>query len=119
MLKRFNALSLSFKLVILAIVGVLGFVAFNFVDDLFSKEEEVAAEVNEERADAAIESGEDAVNTVTNVHTKEVERYETVRTITKEVNDAQDFDSAHDAGANGLCVGFGVCPDDDVQQPSS
>jgi len=114
-----NGLSIAWRLGLLAVVAVAGLLVYNFVDDLMTKDKEVAAEVAEERNDAAIESGQDAVNTVTEINRREVERYETVRTIEKEVNNAQDFGSAHDAGARGLCVNFGVCSDDDMQQPGS
>lgn len=117
-MNTFNSLSLGLKLAILALVAALGFVAYTFVDDLFSKEAETKAEISENQAEAAIESGQDAVNTVTNTYTKEIERRETVRTITNEVNNAQDFDSAHAAGSRGLCDGFGVCAEDALQRPN-
>ena len=115
----FNGLSVAMRLALLALVGVLGFLTINFAHDYFTNDKEVAAEVAEERSDAAIESGQDAVNTVTTIHEKEVQRYETVRTIQNEVNNAQDFDSAHDAGSRGLCDNFGVCTDDQLQQPDT
>ena len=118
MIQAFKAAGGAVKLAILALVAVLGFLAFNFVDDLFSKEAETKAELAQNQSDAAIQSGQDAVNTVTNQYTREIERYETVKTIEKEVNNAQDFDSAHAAGSNGLCVNFGVCSEDPVQQPN-
>jgi hypothetical protein len=115
----FRGLSVAWRLTLLAITAVLLLVAYNFVDDLFSKEDEVRAELSENQADAAIESGVDAVNTVTTQHTREVERHETVRIIEREVNDAKDFDSAHDAGSRGLCDHFGVCSEERMQQPDS
>lgn len=88
------------------------FIAYNFVDDLFSKEDEVRAELSENQAEAAVESGKDAVSTITIQNTKEIERTETVRVIQNEVNNAQDFSSAHAAGAAGLCNNFGVCSEE-------
>lgn len=105
----FNGLSVSLKLALIAVVAVLGFVAINFAHDYLTNDKEVAAEVAEERNDAAIDSGQDAVNTVTEINRRTVERYETVRTIQEEVENAEDFDSAHAIGSDGLCFNFGVC----------
>ena len=115
----FNNLTTAVKLGLIAIVAVLGFLMINFVHDYLTNDKEVAAEVAEERSDAAIESGEDAVNTVTEINRRTVERYETVRTIREEINNAQDFDSAHTIGSYSLCVNFHICTDDQLQQPSS
>ena len=115
MFEAFKAAKWTVKLIVIAVIAALGFLAFNFVDDLFSAGEEKQAEISENQAEAAIESGQDAVNTVTEIHTREVERHETVRTITEEVNNAENFDDAHAAGANGLCIHFDVCPEDPVQ----
>lgn len=117
MTKWFNGLSVAWRLGILALLALAAIVTYNFAHDLLTQDKEIAAEVAEERNDAAIESGQDAVNTVTRIEEKRVERYETVRTIQEEVNNAQDFHSAHTAGADGLCVNFGVCADDQLQQP--
>lgn len=118
-MKWFNGLSTAIKLVILAVLAVGAILTYRFVDDMFSKAPETAAEVAQERQDAAIDSGQDAVNTVTRVEQTRVERYETVRTIQEDVNNAEDFNSAHDAGIDGLCKLSGICTGDDVQQPSS
>ena len=109
MIQAFKAASVTVKMIVIAVALVLGLLAFNFAQDLFSKKNEVRAELSEKQTEAAIQSGENAVNTVTNNYTREVIRNETVRTIQNEVNNAQDFDSAHRAGADGLCLNFGIC----------
>jgi hypothetical protein len=118
MKKWFERLTTTAKLALIAVVALLGFLTINFVHDYLTNDKEVAAEVAEERSDAAIESGEDAVNTVTEINRRTVERYETVRTITEEINNAQDFDSAHTIGSYSLCVNFHICTDDQLQQSS-
>jgi type 1 glutamine amidotransferase len=115
----FKGLKAVWKLVVVLATALFLFLAYNFVDDFFSKEDEVKAEISQNQADAAVESGKDAVNTVTNQYTKEIERTETVRVIQNEVNNAKDFHSAHAAGASGLCDNFGVCSQEQVQQPDS
>lgn len=115
----FKGLKAVWKVVVVILAALFIFLAYNFVDDLFSKGDETSAELSENQAEAAVESGRDAVNTVTNQYTREVERTETVRVIQNEVNNAQDFHSAHTAGASGLCVNFGICSEDQVQQPDS
>lgn len=111
----FKGLKAIWKIVVVVLAALFIFLAYNFVDDLFSKDDEVRAELSENQTEAAVESGQDAVNTVTNQYTREVERTETVRVIQNEVNNAQDFHSAHAAGANGLCNNFGICAQEQVQ----
>jgi hypothetical protein len=111
----FKALGWVWKLVLVAALALFIFLAYNFVDDLFSKEDEVRAELSENQAEAAVESGKDAVSTITIQNTRETERIETVRVIQNEVNNAQDFTTAHDAGSYGLCNSFGVCSEEQMQ----
>ena len=103
------------QLVLVAVAALFIFLAYNFIDDLFSKEDEVRAELSENQAEAAVESGKDAVNTVTIQNTREIQRTETVRVIQNEVNNAQDFTGAHDAGASGLCNNFRLCSEEQMQ----
>lgn len=111
----FKGLKAIWKIVVVVLAALFLFLAYNFVDDFFSKDDEVRAELSENQTEAAVESGKDAVNTVTNQYTREVERTETVRVIQNEVNNAKDFSSAHAAGANGLCNNFGICAQEQVQ----
>lgn len=103
------------KASVAALALVAGIVAFNFVDDLFSKQAETEAELATNQGDAAIQSGRDAVETVGAVNERIVERFHTTERTIQEVENAKDIDSAHAAGIDGLCVGFGVCPQDPVQ----
>lgn len=85
----FKGLKAIWKIVLVVLAALFIFLAYNFVDDFFSKDDEVRAELSENQTEAAVESGQDAVNTVTNQYTREVERTETVRVIQNEVNNAQ------------------------------
>ena len=107
------------KLLLIVVAAVIAIVGFNFVTDLVSRGPQKQAEIAEARADAAIESGQDAVNITTETTYREIERIETVRTIKEEVDNAEDFDSAHAAGSSGLCDNFGVCPAERVQSTDS
>lgn len=111
----FSGLSLLWKLIIGLLAVAFIFFAYNFVDDWFSKDDEVRAELSENQTEAAIESGVDTVNTVTNQYTRETERIETIREVQKEVNNATTIHDAHVAGARGLCDNFGICSEDVVQ----
>lgn len=111
----FKAAGWVWQVIIVAVAALFIFLAFNFVSDLFNKDDEVRAELSENQAEAAVESGKDAVNTVTIQNTREIERTETVRVIQNEVNSAQDFTGAHDAGASGLCMNFNVCSETEGQ----
>lgn len=105
----FTGLSIVWKLVLALAVAVALFLAYNFVDDLFSKKDEVKAELSQNQTDAAVKSGKDTVTTINNQHTKEIQRTETVRVIEGKVNEAPDVHSAHAAGTDGLCHDFGIC----------
>lgn len=104
----FKGLSLIGKLALGVAAVVFIFLAYNFVDDYFSKEAETKAELSEKQTEAAIQSGKDTVTTINNQHTREIERVETVRVIQGKVNEAPDAHAAHTAGLDGLCV---VSPD--------
>lgn len=103
-----KSLSLAWKAVIAVGVALFLFLAWNFVDDYFSKDDEVRAELSQNQAEAAVESGRDTVTTINNQHTREIQRTETVRVIQGKVNEAPDAHAAHSAGIDGLCV---VSPD--------
>lgn len=111
----FTGLSLIWQLIAVFVALVGAYLVWGFIDDIFSKSDEVQAEISENQTEAAIESGIDTVTTINNQHTKEIVRTETVRVIQQEVNNAEDFHSAHTAGANGLCVNFSVCAEDQLQ----
>lgn len=110
---------MAWKAGVVAFAILFAFLAYNFVDDFFSAGTERMNEVVENQSEAAIESGQDAVNTVTNQYTREIERTHTVERIIDEVNNAEDISAAHDAGSRGLCLNFGICAEDPVQQPDS
>ena len=114
----FKALGLAWKVVLAVLAAAFIFLAYNFIDDLFSKEDETRAELSQNQAEAAVATGQDAVNTITIQNTRETERIETVKVIQNEVNNAKDFDSAHAAGAAGLCNNFGVCSEESLQPDS-
>lgn len=111
-----RSLSFIWKIAIAVVSVILLVLVYNFVDDWFSKDDEVRAELNENQAEAAIESGVDTVTTVTNQYEKETIRTDTVRVIQEKVNEATDFDSAHAVGADGLCKNFGVCSEEQLLQ---
>lgn len=111
----FKALGWIWKLVLIGVAALFIFLAYNFIDDLFSKEDEVRAELSENQTEAAVASGVDTVTTINNQHTKETQRIETVRVIQNEVNNAQDTGAAHAAGATGLCVNYNICAEDPMQ----
>lgn len=104
----FKGLSWLWRIVVIAALILFAFLAWNFVDDYFSKDDEVRAELSENQTEAAVESGRDTVNTITKQYEKETIRTETVREIQGRVNEAPDAHSAHTAGIDGLCV---VSPD--------
>ena len=110
-----RSLSFMWKIAIAVVSVILLVLVYNFVDDWFSKDDEVRAELNENQSEAAIESGVDTVTTVTNQYEKETIRTETVRVIQEKVNEAPDFDSAHAVGAAGLCNNFGVCSETQIE----
>lgn len=111
-----KSLSLIWKLVIGVVIVAFAFLAWNFVDDYFSKDDEVKAEIATNQTDAAIASGKDTVTTINNQHTREIIRTDTVRTVQGKVNEAPDAHSAHTAGVDGLCVvSPDLCPEDGVQ----
>lgn len=115
-MKWFQSLKLTVKVALMVLLAVFGFLAWNFVDDFFSADDEKRAELSENQSEAAIESGRTAVNTITEQHTREIERYHTVETIVEEVRSVEGIDAKHDIGARGLCDNFGVCNSDQVQR---
>ena len=116
MLSAFKAAKWTVKLAILAGLLVVGFLAYNFVDDYFSKGAETQAELSQNQTEAAIESGKDTVTTINNQHTREITRSETVRELQGRINEAPDAHSAHTAGIDGLCdITSSLCPEDVVQ----
>ena len=69
----------------------------------------VRADLGNEQAGAAIESGADAVGTVGNNQDAADETRSSVEEIQNEVDEATDADSADRAGRDGLCLQFGIC----------
>lgn len=109
----FNGLSWLWRIVVIAALILFAFLAWNFVDDYFSKDDEVKAEVATNQAEAAVASGKDTVTTFNNQTTKEIIRTDTVREIQGKVNESSDAHSAHTAGSDGLCVvSPDLCPQD-------
>lgn len=109
----FKGLSWLWRIVLIVAAAAFIFLAYNFVDDYFSKDDEVKAEVATNQAEAAVESGKDTVTTFNNQTTKEIIRTDTVREIQGKVNEAPDVHSAHTAGSDGLCVvSPDLCPKD-------
>lgn len=109
----FKGLSWMWRIIVTLLLGLFLFLAWNFVDDYFSKDDEVRAELSENQTEAAVESGKDTVTTINNQHTREIQRTETVRVIQGQVNEAPDAHAAHTAGIDGLCVvSPDLCPQD-------
>jgi hypothetical protein len=92
----------------LLIVVVL---AFMFVRNLMTGTARTEARLGTEQADAAVESGRDATQSVGGQSETEAERERSVGELRKDVDDAKDADDAHAAGAGWLCNNFGICPE--------
>ena len=93
-------------LVVLVAIALIW--AFTFVRGLIVGSAEVEAELATNQADAAIESGQDAVETVGQNNEQAENTEDKVEGIQNDVNQAPDSDSADRAGRNGLCVQFGI-----------
>lgn len=113
---RITGLSTPLKAASIALAVLGAVLVWNFVDDYFSKEAETRAELSENQADAALESGKDAVDTIGRVNERITERFHTTERIINEVENAEDFDSAHAIGIDGLCnITTNLCPQDPMQ----
>lgn len=77
-----------------------------FVGDI-----EVERDLAENQGGAAIESGQDAVNTIGENSAEERETQDAVEEVQNDVDQASDAAGADAAGRNGLCQFFGVCED--------
>lgn len=105
----FKGLSLTWKIVGLVAALALTVWAFTFVRGLFVGDLDTQAKLGTEQADAAIESGTDAVETIGNAG----KRDDTIDGKVKGIDNA--IDQADDAGAadadlrERLCSEFGAC----------
>lgn len=109
MLKWIGALTPLGRIVGLAIVIILAVVAFLFVRDLFVGGLETEAELGANQGQAAIESGKDAVGTVSDQNKREEDRARSVDELEDRLDEANTVDDAHDAGADWLCTSFSIC----------
>ena len=106
----FKGLSIAWKFIVTGLIIISLVLAFNFVDDAFSKKAETEAELSQNQGDAAIESGQDAVNTVGEQGSRESDRTETLKEIQNEVDESETEHDAHTSGSDGLCEHFYICP---------
>jgi hypothetical protein len=83
-----------------------------FVYDLLTASGKVKGRLGENQTEAALESGKDAVSTVGAQGKTESDREKSVAKMKDKVNESQDTAGAHAAGANFLCLDFGICPEE-------
>lgn len=100
------------KAIAALIVLALAIWAFFFVRGLFVGDLATKAKLGTEQAGAALESGKDAVNTVGDAQRRDEATDNKVEGTQNDVNRATDGAGADRAGRDGLCVNFGICPDD-------
>ncbi len=95
-------------LAIAAVVLALGawWVVSTFISGKTAKTE---ARLSEKQAEAAMESGTDAVETVGEQSRAETSRERSVAAAQKDVEDAETVSDAHAAGAGWLCVNYNIC----------
>lgn len=107
-----NGFSRLGKAIVALIAFGLAIWAFIFVSGLFVGDLATKAKLGTEQADAAIESGRDAVNTVGAAQRRDNATDKKVEGTRNEVNRATDGVGADRAGRDSLCVNFGICSDD-------
>ncbi|WP_066526734.1 hypothetical protein [Erythrobacter sp. CCH5-A1] len=100
------------KAIAALIVLALAIWAFFFVRGLFVGDLATKAKLGTEQAGAALESGKDAVNTVGDAQRRDEATDKKVEGTQNDVNRATDGAGADRAGRDGLCLNFGICPDD-------
>jgi hypothetical protein len=100
------------KTIAALIVLALAIWAFFFVRGLFVGDLATKAKLGTEQAGAALESGKDAVNTVGDAQRRDEATDKKVEGTQNDVNRATDGAGADRAGRDGLCLNFGICPDD-------
>lgn len=83
-----------------------------FIRNLLTGSAKVEAMLGTEQAGAAIQSGQDAASTIGQQSETEAARERSVSELQKEVDDAKTADDAHAAGADWLCLNFGVCSEE-------
>lgn len=90
--------------------GVVIFAAWWIVTSLIGgKTAKTEARLSENQAEAAMESGTDAVETVGEQSKAEAARERSVAAMQKDVDDAETVSDAHAAGASWLCVNYNIC----------
>lgn len=109
MIGFFKSLTTLGRLIVVGAVAIVLIVAFFSVRAWFIGDSKIEARVATEQAGAAIESGQDAVETVGQNQDKAHETEGKVEGVQNNVNAANDTDTADRAGRDGLCVQFGVC----------
>lgn len=100
------------KAIVALAVLALAIWAFFFVRGLFVGDLATKAKLGTEQAGAALESGKDAVNTVGDAQRRDEATDKKVEGTQNDVNRATDGAGADRAGRDGLCLNFGICPDD-------
>ena len=114
-----TGLSTAWKIVTGLVLVIVLFLLINFIDDLLFGASEKKAEIRENQAEAAIDSGSDAVETIGNVNAGEDKTDKDVKDIQDEVNNANNVGDAHNAGASGLCDKFSICSEDGLHDTNS
>lgn len=109
MLSFFASLSRLWQIVIGVVVLLLAIWAFLFVRDLFVGTKDVEADLGTEQAGAAIESGEDAVNTVGDNQDRADATDDKVKETENAVNEADSAADADRVARERLCQQFGAC----------
>jgi len=107
-LNWFDGLSLAWKIAVGVIAALLLWLAYNFVSDLFTGTAKVEARLGTEQAGAAIESGQDAVDTVGSNQDASDQTDDKVEGIQDDVDEADSSAGATSAGLGGLCEQFSV-----------
>lgn len=80
-----------------------------FIQDLLIGSAKVEARLGTEQADAAIQSGQDAVDTLGENQARSDATDDKVKGIQDDVENADDAAGADAAGRDGLCQSFGLC----------
>lgn len=105
----FSTLTTTWKLILGAIVLLLAVWAFFFVRGLFVGGKDVEARLGSTQTDAALRSGQDAVNTVGDASKRETETDAATKGTQDEVNKATDGAGVDRVARNGLCASAGLC----------
>lgn len=108
-LTMFKGLSRLWQSIVVLVVIIAAVWAFTFVRGLFVGTADVEAEIGANQAGAAIQSGQDAVESVGANQEQSNATKGKVKGVQNEVSQAKDGAGADAAARDGLCVQFGLC----------